>query len=102
MDTGVYREQAYTSYTGSDFTIPSTDYSGGNVAATGNEVFIGYIDDLVVSPNTALSYTAIYSTDRDLIVRVRDGGGTPIKTFEAPATFGSANVTVAAIRTSDA
>ena len=38
----------------------------------------------------------------DLLVRVRDGGSTPIKTFEAPATYGSAPVTVAAIRTSDA
>jgi hypothetical protein len=102
LDTGVFREQEYTSYATDTFVVPSTDYSGGNVAAIANDVFIGYIDDLVESPNTALSYTAIYSSDRDLIVRVRDGGATPIKTFEAPATFGSSNTTVAAIRTTDA
>jgi hypothetical protein len=102
LDTGIYRRQAYSSYTGATFTIPSTDYSGANSAAAVNEVFIAYIDDIPTSPATSLSYTAIYNTDRDLLVRVRDGGGTPIKTFEAPATFGSANTTVAAIRTTDA
>ena len=102
LDTGVFREQTYESYTGSIFTILSADYSAGNVAATANDVFIAYIDDQPTSPATSLSYTAIYSSDRDLLVRVRDGGGTPIKTFEAPATFGSANTTVAAIRTDDA
>jgi hypothetical protein len=100
LDTGVYREQAYTSYTGSTYTIPSTDYSGGNIATTDNNIFISYIDEL--ASGTTATYTAVYSTDRDLIVRVRDGGATPIKTFEAPATFGSTNTTVAAIRTSDA
>jgi len=102
LDTGVFREQTYESFATDTFTILSTDYSGGNVANTANDVFIAYIDDQPTSPDTSLSYTAIYSTDRDLLVRVRDGGGTPIKTFEAPATFGSSNTTVAAIRTSDA
>lgn len=102
LDTGIYREQTYTSFTTTSFVIPSTDYSGGNNAAAGNNVFFAYIDELVSSPNTTASYTAIYSSDRDLLVRVRDGGSTPIKTFEAPATFGSSNTTVAAIRTSDA
>jgi hypothetical protein len=102
LDTGVYREQEYSSYSGDTFTIPSTDYSSGNVAADNNEVFLGYIDKLITSPDTTAAYTAIYTTDVDLLVRVRDGGSTPIKTFEAPATFGSSNTTVAAIRTSDA
>lgn len=102
LDSGIYRKQEYSSFTGSTFTIPSTDYSGGNVAATGNDVFLAYIDRLVTSPDTSLSFTAKYVSDRDLIVRVRDGGGTPIKTFEVPQTFGNANVTVPAIRTSDA
>jgi hypothetical protein len=49
---------------------------------------------------TSEAYTAVYNTDRTLWVRVRDGGVTPIKTFETSATFtpgGSAT----AIRTSD-
>jgi hypothetical protein len=99
LDTGVYREQTYTSFTTTDFVIPSSDYSGGNVSALGKDVFFAYIDELA-GASTA-SYTAIYSTDRDLQVRVRDGGVTPIKTFELPATFGSSNTTVAAIRTTD-
>lgn len=102
LDTGVFKEQDYTSYTGSTFTIASTDYSGGNVANAANDVFLAYIDALVNSPDTTLSFTGIYLADRDLLVRVRDGGGTPIKTFEIPATFGNANVTVAAVRTTDA
>ena len=100
LDTGVYREQPYTSYTGTTYTVPSTDYSGGNIATTGNNVFIAYIDEL--ASGTTASYTAVYSTDRDLFVRVRDGGATPIKTFESPATFGSSSSSIAAIRTSDA
>jgi hypothetical protein len=104
LDSGIYRRQAYTSFSGDTFILPSpgTDYSAGNIATAGNDVFLAYIDDIPTSPNTSLSFTAIYTADEDLLVRVRDGGGTPIKTFEAPSTFGSAPVTVAAIRTSDA
>jgi len=102
LDTGVFRRQAYTSYSGSIVTIPSTDYSGGNVVANANDAFWAFIDELVTSPNDSLSFTAVHATNRDLLVRVRDGGGTPIKTFEAPATFTGSATTVAAIRTSDA
>ncbi len=100
LDTGVFRRQAYSSYTGATFTVPSTDYSGGNSAADENDVFVAYID--VLADATSEAYTAVYDTDRDLFVRVRDGGGTPIKTFEGNATFGSTSSSIAAIRTSDA
>lgn len=100
LDSGIYRRQAYVSYTGSTFTIAATDYSGANVATAGNNVFLAYID--VLADASTEAYTAVYTADRDLLVRVRDGGGTPIKTFEGSATFGSANSSVAAIRTSDA
>jgi hypothetical protein len=99
LDTGIYRRQDYVSYTGSTFTIPSTDYSGANQATAGNDVFVAYIDVLADAASEA--FTAVYSADRDLLVRVRDGGGTPIKTFETNATFGSASTSVAAIRTPD-
>lgn len=47
-------------------------------------------------------FTVKYIADRDLFVRVRDGGSaSPIKTFETPATLTSAGGTVAAIRTND-
>jgi hypothetical protein len=102
-NSGIYIRQPYESYSSLVFTLPSpgSDYSGVNATA-GNDIFLAYIDDLPTSPNTSLSFTAIYTQDEDLLVRVRDGGSTPIKTFEAPATFGSSNTTVAAIRTSDA
>jgi len=99
LNTGVYRLQTYTSWTGSTFTIPSTDYSGANVATAGNNVFISYID--VLADATTESYTAVYSSSRSLIVKVRDGGGTPIKPFKSPASFGAGGGGITAIRTSD-
>lgn len=100
LDSGVYQRQAYTSFSGLTFTIPSTNFVA-DPATAGNNVFLAYIDDLAPSPGT-LSFTAVYTQDENLIIRVRDGGGTPIKTFEAPSTFANSNTTVAAIRTSDA
>jgi hypothetical protein len=55
------------------------------------------------TPNlTTESFTAVYQTDRDLFIRVRDGDTTPIKTFETPGTLGSSGGSASAIRTSDA
>jgi hypothetical protein len=101
LDTGVYREQPYSSYSGSAYTIPSTDYSGANQATDGNNIFIAYIDELAASSQA--SFTSVYSgSPRDLFVRVRDGGATPIKTFESTAAqLTGTGGTVAAIRTTD-
>lgn len=99
LDTGVYRHVPYTSWTGDVFTIGSTSFVDPNDATSGNNVFIGYIDKLATS--TSEAYTAVYSSPRALFVRVRDGGGTPIKTFETTATFGSGGGSATAIRTSD-
>jgi hypothetical protein len=80
----------------------SRKFDVDNATAGTPNVFISYIDNLSgMEVAEQLSYTAIYSTDRILFVRVRDGGATPIKTFESPATFGNANASIAAIRTSD-
>ena len=100
-DNGVYTRQPYTSYTGSTYTLTAA-YQGSDDAdaTTGNEIFISYIDKLATG--TSEAFTTVYSSDRDLFVRVRDGGASPIKTFEAPATLGSGGGSVAAIRTSDA
>lgn len=99
LDTGIYRRQDYSSYTGATFTIPSTSYTGANVATAGNDLFVAYID--VLADAATESYTGVYTSDRDILVRVRDGGGTPIKTFEGSAVFGSVSSSIAAIRTSD-
>ena len=95
---GAYVRVAYSSYTGSTFTITSTDFSGSN-AAVSNNVFISYIDE--VASGTTATFTTVYSSDRTLFVRVRDGGGSPIKTFETAATLGDAGGTTSAIRTAD-
>lgn len=103
-NNGVFTYQPYDSYTGSTYTLTAA-YSGsdGADATTGNDVFIAYIDELATAASA--TFTTVYNNglgNRNLFVRVRDGGATPIKTFEAPATLGSAGGSVAAIRTSDA
>jgi hypothetical protein len=101
-DNGVYRRLTYSSWTGSTFTITTTD---GNEdfdsveATTGNNVFISYIDKLATA--TSATFTSVFSSTRPLYVRVRDGGGSPIKTFETTASLGSGGGSATAIRTSD-
>lgn len=99
-DAGNYLRVAYTSYTGSTFTIGSTDFTSTPCTAPRN-VFISYIDDVASAAQEA--FTAVYSgADRELVVKVRDGGASPIKEYLAPATLGSGGGSSAAIRTSDA
>lgn len=96
-NAGVYLETRYDSYTANTFTLSGTY---GDSAAIGNDLFIAYID--LVANTTTATFTTIYLSDRELFVRVRDGGSTPIKTFEGPATLGTSGGSVAAIRTTDA
>ena len=77
------------------------DFSGSNSTAN-NDVFMAFID-VLASSDTA-TFTGVHSSgyDRLLFVRVRDGGGTPIKTFESTsAQFLSTPQTIAAVRTPD-
>ena len=96
FDGSTFVRVTYTGYSGADFT----GCSGMPAASASADVFISYIDKLADAASA--SFTSIYSSDRALFVRVRDGGGSPIKTFETPATLGSAGGSVAAIRTTDA
>lgn len=102
MDDGRYQRIQYTAHNSVDtFTIPSTSFSGDE-AAVNNDVFMGYID--LLASGTTMTFTGVHtaSNDRDLFVRVRDGGGTPIKTFESDsAQFLATPQTVAAVRTPD-
>jgi hypothetical protein len=101
LDTGIYRRLPYLSYTASTFTLAATDFSGANAAAVDNDVFMAYVD--VLADLDEEGFTGVYTGgDRNLLVRVRDGGATPIKTFEGNAVFGSTSSSIAAIRTSDA
>jgi len=78
-DGGLDRLLSYSSFSGSTFTVASADFSGVNASAT-NNVYITYIDKLADA--TSEFFTAVYASDRPLFIRVRDGAGTPIKTFE--------------------
>jgi hypothetical protein len=111
-DTGMVNEsggggnETLTS-AGWDFTAsPGTEGTGpsgwnSDDASVNNDVFLAFID--VLASGTSVSFTGVHGgTDRNLFVRVRDGGGTPIKTFEATsAQFLSTPQTVAAVRTDD-
>jgi len=99
LDNGVTAEVQYSSYVGSTFTITSTDFSGVS-ATSGNDMFIGYIDEL--ASGTTATFTSVFVSSRPIFVRVRDGAGTPIQTFETPSTLGSGGGSATVIRTSDA
>jgi len=99
LNSGKYRKISYTSWTSSTFTISPTDFSG-DPATQPKNVFISYID--VLADATSEAFTCVYSTSRDLFIRVRDGGASPIKTFETVGTLGAAGGSATAVRTSDA
>lgn len=98
-DNGIYSRHSYSAWAGSTFTITSTDFSSNNASNT-NNVFISYIDKTAGA--TSESFTSVYSTDRTLFIRVRNGGGSPIKPFESTGTLGSSGGSTTAIRNSDA
>ena len=114
-NNGFYRRLLYTSITApSTFVIsnPSDtedDFSSvnatGGAGPTGNRnVYIGYKDELADA--TTESFTTVFSANRNLFVRVRDGGtagdAVGIKTFESTVTMTSSGGSSTAIRTSDA
>jgi hypothetical protein len=107
-DNGVYVSIPYQSWTASTYTFTGqgTGFFEGSDGAdsTGvTNVFVAYIDEL--AGGSSASFTSAYQSDRDLFVRVRDGGAaSPIKTFELDAVVlnSSTSQTVTAIRTPDA
>ena len=99
LDSGRYRKVSYTSWTGSTFTIPSTDFSG-DPATQPRNVMVSYLDKLAASATE--SFTSVYQSDRNLWIKGRDGGSTPIKTFETSGVLGLAGGSATMIRTSDA
>jgi len=102
-DSGYEVRLAYSSWSGSTFTLSGTyDFSGSDEtdsATTGNDTYITYIDALA-SASTA-TFTVLFSSNRNLIVRVRNGGIAPIKTFVTSAVLTSAGGSTTAIRTTD-
>jgi len=101
LDTGVYRLIPYNSWAVKTFQITSTSFTDPLDAASGNNVFISYIDR--IAAGVSESFAAIYKgTATDLYVRVRDGGASPIKTFESPAQLGVTGGSSVASRIADA
>lgn len=106
-DNGFERRLHYSAVsTGTKtFTIDTTDGNEdfGTVNATsGNSVYIAYIDLLAAS--TSATFTSVHAVGAgamNLVVVVRDGGGTPIKQFISAWTQTSSNQTINVIRTSD-
>jgi hypothetical protein len=98
-DSGKYTRHPYSAWSGSTFTITSHNFSTDN-ASNSNNCFISYIDKQAAS--TTEQVTMIYSSPRTMFIRVRNGGATPIKTFETTAALGSAGGSATPVRTSDA
>jgi hypothetical protein len=94
-DGSVYTRVTYSAWSGSSFT------GCGNTpaASDGANVWISYIDKLADA--SSVGFTGVYASDRSLFIRVRDGGSSPIKTFETTGTLGSSGGSATAIRTSD-
>jgi hypothetical protein len=101
-DLGFERRLHYSEWDTSTFTIDTTDGNedfSGDEAGIGNDVWIAYIDELAGA--TTATFTSVQSASRDLVVLVRDGGGSPIKQFISSWAQTSSNSTITAIRTTD-
>jgi len=104
-NNGFERRLYYSAWATSTFTISGGDYGDGNedflaVAATApKDVWIAYVD--VLAGAATATFTSVQTGSRNLVVIVRDGGGTPIKQFISSWTQTSSNQTINAIRTTD-
>ena len=99
-NAGVFHRVTYTGFTAGAGTLTFTGCVGVPAAAANNAAYISYIDDTAGA--SSINFSAIYDSDRSLFIRVRDGGGSPIKTFQSTGTLGSSGGSVTAIRTTDA
>lgn len=109
-NSGVYQRVTYTGVTHGSGTITFTGCTGAPTASAANNAFISYVDSLYDGTTATDRFTAQYfgsapTGNRDLFVRVRDGGTAGdlqgIKTFEVETTRSTATATVTAIRTPD-
>jgi hypothetical protein len=97
-DGGVDKKISYSSYSGSTFTIPSTDFSSDN-ATSSNNVYLTYIDKVATA--TTESYTTVFGSAQNLAAFCRRGGASRIKPFATTSSQGSGGGSATAIRTSD-
>lgn len=99
-DAGVYRRVEYSSFSGQVFTFTSAENFTADPASPGNNCFISYLD--LLSASSSEAFSVVYASDRTIFIRVRDGAGTPIRTFETTGTVGAGGGSTTVIRTSDA
>ena len=102
LDDGRIRRQPYTAIDAGlqYFTITSADYLDPDDASISNGVMLAFIDKAAASDPE--SFTVVYDAVRTLWVRVRDGGATPIKTYEAQAALNDTGGQASALRIDDA
>ena len=101
LDDGRIKRVPYTSHDSDDeFTIGSTDFTDPGDAGIGKGVMLAFIDKVAAS--NPEEFTLQYDSSRTLWIRVRDGGATPIKTYESEGTLGSTGGSAVASRISDA
>lgn len=99
-DGGERRLIAYTGWSGSTFTIPSTDFTGDNATA-GNGVMPGPIDE--TTAGTSVSFTGVYSSDQVMTYKVQSASqSAPKKPSIGTVTFGSGGFSVNVTLASDA
>jgi hypothetical protein len=106
-NSGLRRLVNYTSWTGLTFTIPSTDFSGDNVAST-NGIMPSPVDGVIVAGQA--SFTGVYtinqnaagSGDQQFVIRVQNASGAiPKQPSTTTATFGSGGFSVNVTLTDD-
>ena len=101
LDDGRIRRVPYTAHDSDRyFTIASTDFQDPDDATAGNGVMLAFLDQDATAASE--QFTVKYDAPRTLWVRVRDAGGTPIKTYESQASLGSGGGSATALRISDA
>ena len=104
-DDGYERRLEYSGWTDYTFDVTSTDgqedFAAVN-ATPGAYTYITYIDQLATGGDpTTVTFQGVQTGSRDLVVIVRDGGGSPIKQFISAWSYTSSNQTINAIRTTD-
>lgn len=91
-NSGLHRDVSYTSWSGSTFTITSTDFSGDN-ASSANGVMPAPIDKVAASPNE--SFAGIYSSPQEFVIKVTNGSGVTAKQPSiTTTTYGSGGFSV--------
>lgn len=102
-DSGFMRKLHYSARSGSTFTVDTTDGQEDFLsvnASIGRKVYIAYLDQAATAADETFSY--VYgSTSNNFVIKVRNGGTSPIKEYIATGTMGTNGGSTNAIRTSD-